>query len=71
MSNRTIWHVMKTYNDKGVYYQVLPYDTRVIYDLLRSKEGVRQAIRFLWSSRWTKEKACRLAKKKNSLRKVS
>ena len=39
MSNRTIWNVMKTYNEKGVYYQVLPYNVRVIYDIFRSRGG--------------------------------
>lgn len=61
----TIWHVMRTYNETGVYYQVLPYDARVICDLLRLKNGLRQAINFLRNSRWTKKKAYRLAKRKN------
>lgn len=61
----TIWHVMKTYNEKGVYYQVLPYDARVICDILRLKNGLRQAINFLRNSRWTKKKAYRLAEEKN------
>ena len=60
----TIWHVMKTYNEKGVYYQTIPYDVRVIYNLLRLKEGLRQSIRFLWNSRWTEERANRLLEKK-------
>jgi len=67
----TIWHVMRTYNETGVYYQVLPYDARVICDLLRLKNGLRQAISFLENSRWIKESACRLAENKNSLHKVS
>lgn len=61
----TIWHVMRTYNETGVYYQVLPYDARVICDLLRSKNGLRQAISFLRNSRWRKKKAYRLAEEKN------
>lgn len=61
----TIWHVMRTYNETGVYYQVLPYNARVICDLLRLKNGLRQAINFLRNSRWTKKKAYRLAKRKN------
>lgn len=61
----TIWHVMKTYNEKGVYYQVLPYDARVIYDLLKLKNGIRQAISFLRNSRWTEKMAYKVAEKKN------
>ena len=61
----TIWYVMRTYNEKGIYYQVLPYDARVIYDILRLKNGLRQAISFLRNSRWTKEKAYKVAEKKN------
>ena len=61
----TIWHVMRTYNEKGIYYQVLPYDVRVICDLLRLKNGFRQAISFLRNSRWTKKKADKVAEKKN------
>lgn len=61
----TIWHVMKTYNEKGVYYQVLPYDARVIYDLLKLKNGLRQAISFLRNSRWTEKMAYKVAEKKN------
>ena len=61
----TIWHVMRAYNENGVYYQVLPYDERVIYDLLKSKKGLRQAICFLRSSRWTEEKAYKVAEEKN------
>ena len=37
MRNRTIWNVMKTYNEEGVYYQILPYNVSVIYDILRSR----------------------------------
>lgn len=61
----TIWHVMRTYNEKGIYYQVLPYDARVICDLLRLKNGLRQAIKFLQNSRWSEEKARLLAERKN------
>ncbi len=61
----TIWHVMKTYNEKGVYYQVLPYDARVIYDLLKLKNGLRQTISFLGNSRWTEKMAYKVAEKKN------
>lgn len=46
MSNLTIWHVMKSYNEKGVYYQTLPYDVRIIYGLLQSKGGFRWTIYF-------------------------
>lgn len=61
----TIWHVMRTYNEKGIFYQVLPYDARVICDLLRLKSGLRQALSFWGSSRWTKKKAYKMAEKKN------
>ena len=65
MSNRTIWNVMKTYNEKGVYYQVLPYNVRVIHDILRSRGGgLGAAIKFLQNSRWSEEKACKLAERK-------
>ena len=66
MSNITIWNVMKTYNEKGVYYQVLPYNVRVIYDIFRSRGGGLWAvIKFLRNSRWSEEKACKVAEKKN------
>ena len=66
MSNRTIWNVMKTYNEKGVYYQVLPYNVRVIYDIFRSRGGgLWAAIKFLRNSRWSEEKAYKVAEKKN------
>ena len=52
-------------NEKGVYYQTIPYDVRIIYNLLRLNEGFRQDIRFLWDSRWIEKKAHRLVKKKN------
>jgi len=61
----TLWHVMKTYKENDVYYQVLPYDTRVIYDLLRMRRGVRQLIKFMWNSRWIEKRAHRLADRKN------
>lgn len=62
---------MKTYNEEGVYYQVLPYNVHVIYDILRSRGGGLWAvIKFLRNSRWSEEKACRLAERKNiSMRK--
>ena len=66
MSNRTIWYVMKTYNETGVYYQTIPYNVHVIYDLLQLKGGFWRTLKFLWDSRWTKKKACRLAEKKNT-----
>ena len=70
MSNRTIWNVMKTYNEKGVYYQVLPYNARVIQDILKARGGGLWAvIKFLRNSRWSEEKACRLAKRKNEAKK--
>ena len=57
---------MKTYNEKGVYYQTLPYNARVIYDILWSRGGgIRQAIKFLQNSRWSEGKARRLAERKN------
>lgn len=63
----TIWHVMKTYNEEGVYYQVLPYNVRVIYDIFWSRGGgLWTVIKFLWNSRWSEEKACRLAEIKNA-----
>lgn len=66
MSSRTIWNVMKTYNEKGVYYQVLPYNVRVIYDIFRSRRGgLWAAIKFLRNSRWSEEKAYKVAEKKN------
>lgn len=65
MSNRTIWNVMKTYNEEGVYYQVLPYNVRVIYDIFRSRGGLGAVIYFLRNSRWSEEKARRLAERKN------
>lgn len=37
MRSITIWNVVKTYNEKGVYYQVLPYNVRVVYDIFRSR----------------------------------
>lgn len=56
---------MKTYNENGVYYQVLPYDVRVIYSILRSMGGgLLQAVKFLRNSRWSEEKARRLAERK-------
>jgi len=70
MSNRTIWNVMKTYNENRVCYQVLPCDVRVIYDILRARGGgLWSAIKFLRNSRCSEKNACRLAKKKNSLQK--
>lgn len=66
MSNRIIWNVMKTYNEKGVYYQVLPYNVCVIYDIFRSRGGGLWAvIKFLRNSRWSEKKARRLAERKN------
>lgn len=66
MSNRTIWNVMKTYNEEGVRHQVLPYNVRVIYDILRSRGGgLGATIYFLRNSRWSEEKARRLAERKN------
>lgn len=66
MRNRTIWNVMKTYNKEGVYYQVLPYNARVIQDILRSRGGgLWAAIKFLRNSRWSEEKAYKVAEKKN------
>ena len=66
MSNRTIWNVMKTYNEEGVYYQVLPYNARVIYDIFRSRGGgLRAIVKFLQNSRWSEEKAYKVAEKKN------
>ena len=71
MSNRTIWNVMKTYNEEGVYYQALPYNVHVIYDIQRSRGGgLLAVIKFLRNSRWSEAKACRLAKEKNGLLKV-
>ena len=65
MRSWTIWHVMKTYNENGVYYQVLPYDVRVIYSILRSMGGgLLQAVKFLRNSRWSEVKARRLAERK-------
>ena len=61
----TIWHVMKTYNENGVYYQAIPYDVRVICELLRSEKGIQQVISFLKISCWTKRKAHRLVEEKN------
>lgn len=66
MSNITIWNVMKTYNEEGVYYQVLPYNVSVIYDILRSRGGgLGATIKFLQNSRWSEEKARLLAERKN------
>lgn len=66
MSNITIWNVMKTYNEEGVYYQVLPYNVSVIYDILRSRGGgLGATIKFLQNSRWSEEKAYKVAEKKN------
>ena len=66
MSTRTIWNVMKTYNEKGVYYQVLPYNVHVIYDIFRSRGGGLWAvIKFLLNSRWSEAKARLLAERKN------
>ena len=66
MSNITIWNVMKTYNEEGVYYQVLPYNARVIYDIFRSRGGeLRAVIKFLRNSRWSEAKAYKVAEKKN------
>lgn len=66
MSNRTIWNVMKTYNEGGVYYQVLLYNVRVIYDIFRSRGGgLGAVIKYLRNSRWSEEKARRLAERKN------
>ena len=57
---------MKTYNEKGVYYQVLPYDVCAIYNILRSREGgLWSAIKFLGNSRWSEMKAYKVAEKKN------
>ncbi len=67
MSNRTIWHVMKTYDEKGVYYQTIPYDIRIIYEHLKMKSGIRQVIKFLWNSRWTKKRAYKLAARMNMI----
>ena len=51
---------------KGGYYQVLPYNVRVIYDIFRSRGGGLWAvIKFLRNSRWSEENACRLVEKKN------
>lgn len=60
-----LWHVMKKHKENDVYYQVLPYDTRVIYDLLRMRRGVRKSIKFMWNSRWIEKRAYRLADRKN------
>ena len=66
MSNRIIWNVMKTYNEEGVYFQVLPYNVSVIYDIFRSRGGGLWAvINFLRNSRWSEEKAYKVAEKKN------
>ena len=66
MSNRTIWNVMKTYNEEGVYYQVLPYNVRIIYDIFQLRGGgLGAVIKFLRNSRWSEEKARRLAERKN------
>ena len=62
----TIWHVMKTYKENDIRYQVLPYDARVIYDLLRMRHGVRQMIKFVRNSHWIEKSANRLADKKNA-----
>lgn len=57
---------MKTYNEEGVYYQVLPYNVSVIYDILRSRgSGLGATIKFLQNSRWSEEKARLLAERKN------
>ena len=56
----TLWHVMKTYKENDVYYQVLPYDTRVIYDLLQMRRGVQQLIKFMRNSRWIEKRDWRL-----------
>ena len=66
MSNRTIWNVMKTYNEEGVYYQVLPYNVHVIYNIFRSRGGLWAVIKFLRNSRWSEEKAYKVAEKKNT-----
>ena len=65
-----LWHVMKTYKENDVYYQVLPYDTRVIYDLLRMRRGVRKLIKFMWNSRWIEKRAYRLADRKNEKKNI-
>lgn len=57
---------MKTYNEEGVYYQVLPYNMRAIYDIFRSRGGgLRAVIKFMRNSRWSEEKAYKVAEKKN------
>lgn len=60
----TIWHVMKTYNEESVYYQTLPYDVRIIYNLLQLKNGVWQTLIFLRNSRWMQKRACILVERK-------
>ena len=56
---------MKTYNEEGVYYQILPYNVSVIYDILRSRGGgLGSTLKFLQNSRWSEEKARLLAERK-------
>ena len=62
----TIWNVMKTYDERSVYYQVLPYSTNVLRVLLCMNHGLCHMISFIWNSRWSENSAYKLASKKNA-----
>jgi len=61
----TIWNVMKTYDERSVYYQVLPYSISVLRVLLCMNHGLCHVINFIWNSRWSEKSAYKLADKKN------
>lgn len=63
----TIWHIQKLYTSAGSSYKVLPYDfIGTMKGTLKTKNGIRQMMKFLSDSRLTEKAAYSLCVKKNS-----